>query len=160
MLDDGQNFFKYMESTETVSFANIIETECLWYCFSTILQNDLNSAKDHWNTHRIRKSRFQTIHGRPNVLYEIPSRSRGQECLKLTISNEMFNQTAASVTEEQYPKDYQEYFSYLMEVLERRQPGTWQEALSLFIELKRMVNLQDYHFLSTIDAPLRSKKKC
>ena len=106
-------------------FANIIETECLWYCFSTILQNDLNSAKDHWNTHRIRKSRFQTIHGRPNVLYEIPSRSRGQECLKLTISNEMFNQTAASVTEEQYPKDYQEYFSYLMEVLERRQPETW-----------------------------------
>ena len=122
-----------MESTETVSFANIIETECLWYCFSTILQNDLNSAKGHCNTHRIRKSRFQTTHGRPNVLYEIPSRSRGQECLKLTISNEMFNQTAASVTEEQYPKDYQEYFSYLMEVLERRKPETWQEALSLLI---------------------------
>ena len=114
-----------MESTETVSFANIIKTECIWYCFSTTLENDLNSAKDHWNTHRIRKSRFQTIHGRPNVLYEIPSRSRGQECLKLTISNEMFNQTAASVTEEEYPEDYQEYFSYLMEVLERRQPETW-----------------------------------
>ena len=93
--------------------------------FSTILQNDLNSARDHWNQHIIRKSRFQTIHGRPNVLYEIPSRSRGQECLKLTISNEMFNQTAASVTEEEYPEDYQEYFSYLMEVLERRQPETW-----------------------------------
>ena len=55
----------------------------------------------------------------------------------------MFNQTAASVTEEEYPEDYQEYFSYLMEVLERRQPETWQEALSLFIELKRMLNLQD-----------------
>ena len=160
MLDDGENFLKYMESTETVSFANIIETECLWYCFSTILQNDLNSAKDHWNTHRIRKSRFQTIHGRPNVLYEIPSRSRGQECLKLTISNEMFNQTAASVTEEERPDDYQGYFSYLMEVLERQQPGTWQEALSFFIELKRMINFQDYHFLSTIHAALRSKKKC
>ena len=49
-------------------------------------------AKDHWNTHRIRKSRFQTIHGRLNVLYEIPSRSRAQECLKLTVSNEMSNQ--------------------------------------------------------------------
>ena len=143
-----------MESTETVSFANIIETECLWYCFSTILQNDLNSAKDHWNTHRIRKSQFQTIYGSSNVLYEIPSRSRGQECLKLAISNEMFNQNAASVTEEEYPEDYQEYFSYLMEILERRQPGTSQEALSLFIELKDMVNLKDYHFLSTIDAPL------
>ena len=50
----------------------------------------------------------------------------------LTISNEMFNQTAASVTEEEYPEDYQEYFSYLMEVLERRKPETWQEALLLF----------------------------
>ena len=65
MLDDGENFLKYMESTETVSFANIIETECLWYWFSTILQNDLNSVKDHWNARRIHKSRFQTIHGRP-----------------------------------------------------------------------------------------------
>ena len=37
----------------------------------------------------------------------------------LTISNEMFNQAAASVTEEEYPEDYQEYFSCLMEVLER-----------------------------------------
>ena len=115
----------YMQSTGTVSFANIIETKYLWYCFSTILQNYLNSAKDHWNTHRIRKSWFQTIHGRLNVLYEIPSRSRGQKCLKLTLLNEMFNQTAASVTEEEYPEDYKEYFSYLMEVLERRQPGTW-----------------------------------
>ena len=132
-----------MESTETVNFANIIETECLWYCFSTILQNDLNSVKDHWNTHRIRKSRFQTIHGRPNVLYEIPSRSGGQEGLKLIISNEMFDQAAVSVTDEEYPGDYQEYFSYLTDVLERRQPETWQEALSLFIQLKRMVNVQD-----------------
>ena len=47
-----------------------------------------------------------------------------------------------------------------MEVLERRQPELWQEALSLLIELKRMVNLQDYHFLSTVYVPLRSKKKC
>ena len=45
-----------MEPTETASFGNIIETECLWYCFSTILQNCLNSVKDHWNAHRIRKS--------------------------------------------------------------------------------------------------------
>ena len=65
--------------------------------------------KDHWNTHRIRKSWFQTIHGRPNVLYEISSRSGGQEGLKLTILNEMFDQAAASVTEKEYPEDYQKY---------------------------------------------------
>ena len=55
----------------------------------------------------------------------------------------MFDQAVASVTDEEYPGDYQEYLSYLMDVLERRQPETWQEALSLFIQLKRMVNFQD-----------------
>ena len=46
-----------------------------------------------------------------------------------------FDQAATSATDEEYPGDYQEYFSYLMDVLERRQPETWQ--------LKRMVNFQD-----------------
>ena len=55
----------------------------------------------------------------------------------------MFDQAAASVTDEEYPGDYEEYFNYLTDVLERRQPETWQEALSLFIQLKRMVNVQD-----------------
>ena len=78
-----------------------------------------------------------------NVFYEIPSRSGGQEGLNLNILNEMFDQAAASATEEEYPEDYQEHFSYLMEVFEWRQPDTWQETLSLFIKLKCMVNLQD-----------------
>ena len=65
------------------------------------------------------------------------------EAKKVNILNEMFDQAAASATEEEYPEDYQEHFSYLMEVFEWRQPDTWQETLSLFIELKCMVNLQD-----------------
>ena len=78
-LDGGGNFSSIWSQQKTVSFANTIQTVCLWYCFSTILQN---SVKDHLNTHRIRKSQFQTIHGRPNVLYEIPSISSGLEGLK------------------------------------------------------------------------------
>ena len=34
-----------------------------------------------------------------------------------------------------YPEDYQEYFSYLREVLECWESEKWQEALSLFTEL-------------------------
>ena len=68
--------------------------------------------------------------------YEIPSRSGGQEGLNLNILNEMFDQAAASATEEEYPEDYQKLFSYLMEVFEWRQIDTLQETLLLFIELK------------------------
>ena len=53
-----------------------------------------------------------------NVFYEIPSRSGGQEGLNLNILNELFDQAAVSATEEEYPEDYQEHFSYLMEVFE------------------------------------------
>ena len=71
-----------------------------------------------------------------NVLYEIPSRSGGQEGLNLNILNEMFDQAAASATEEEYPADYQKLFSYLIKVFEWRQIDTLQETLLLFIELK------------------------
>ena len=53
-----------------------------------------------------------------NVLYEISSRSGGQECLNLNILNEMFDQAAAPATEEEYPEDYQEHLIYPMEVFE------------------------------------------
>ena len=53
-----------------------------------------------------------------NVFYEIPSRCGGQEGLNLNILNEVFDQAAASDTEEEYTEDYQEHFSYLMEVFE------------------------------------------
>ena len=46
----------------------------------------------------------------------------------------MFGQAAATVTEKEYPTDYQEYFSYLSADLELQKPETWQEALLLFIE--------------------------
>ena len=73
--------------------------------FSNILQNNLDSLKNHWNTHRIGESRFQTKHGRPNILYEFPSRSWSQEGLKFAMSNEMFDLAAASFIEEEYSED-------------------------------------------------------
>ena len=41
------------------------------------------------------------IHGRSNVLHEILSISGSQENIKLTISNEIFDRAATSVTEEE-----------------------------------------------------------
>ena len=49
-----------------------IDKECLWFYFSKIIQKDFDVLKDHWNNHQITKSRFETIPGRPNVLYYLP----------------------------------------------------------------------------------------
>ena len=48
---------------------NELHLECLWFCFSSILQRDVNGLVEHWNTHQIRLSRHGTVPGVPNVLY-------------------------------------------------------------------------------------------
>jgi hypothetical protein len=37
--------------------------------FSTLIQNDLDITKEHWNTHDIRKSHHDTVSGRPDELF-------------------------------------------------------------------------------------------
>eukprot|EP00794_Sanderia_malayensis_P012929 gene12929-14261_t len=37
-----------------------------------VIQENLNRVKSHWNSHYIRKSRHETIAGRPNELYFLP----------------------------------------------------------------------------------------
>ena len=41
---------------------------CLWFCFKDILRADLDHVRDHWNTYYIRKSRHDTVPGRPDEL--------------------------------------------------------------------------------------------
>ena len=32
---------------------NDLEMECLWFCFSKLIQQELDHVKDNWNTHYI-----------------------------------------------------------------------------------------------------------
>ncbi|CAH3191591.1 unnamed protein product, partial [Porites evermanni] len=51
-----------------------ISLECLWYCFTKVLQKELDSVKEQWNTHRIRKSRNDSVPGRPDSLFFLPDK--------------------------------------------------------------------------------------
>ena len=51
---------------------------CLWFCFAQLLQDDLDKVKEHWNTHLIRGSRYDTISGRPDELFLLPELHRGE----------------------------------------------------------------------------------
>ena len=48
---------------------NQLEEEALWYCFSRILQEDLDLVREHWNTQRIRHSKHDTVLGRPDDFF-------------------------------------------------------------------------------------------
>ena len=59
------NVFKDLMECEVFTPGNDLEMECLWFCFSNLIQQDLDHVKDHWNTHYIRRSRYDTVPGRP-----------------------------------------------------------------------------------------------
>ena len=44
--------------------------------------------KDHWNSHRVRSSQFETVLGRLDVLYYLHDISRGASDLKLHVTEQ------------------------------------------------------------------------
>ena len=106
-------------------------------CFSKIIQKDFDVLKDHWNSHRIRQSRFETIPGRPNVLYYLPDISGGVTDLRLHVSGQQINAVLGYVSpDKNVLNEYQEYFEYVIRRLQLENPSSYQPALQLFNVLK------------------------
>ena len=57
--------------------------ECLWFCFSNLIQQDLDHVKDHWNTHNIQRSRYDTFPGRPDELFHLPEMHNAQDFIQV-----------------------------------------------------------------------------
>ncbi len=55
--------------------------DCVKWCFTGVLQTELDKVKERWNNHVIRKcSSTNAPNGKPDVLYFLPSRSGGRHC--------------------------------------------------------------------------------
>ena len=63
-----KHFFLHLESNGRLDMTSLIDRECLWFSFGSIIQSELDVMKDHWNSHRIRSPRFETVPGRPDIL--------------------------------------------------------------------------------------------
>lgn len=55
------NYFKDLAEKGLFHAGNELEEGALWYCFSGILQRDLDFVREHWNTHHIRDSKHDTM---------------------------------------------------------------------------------------------------
>ena len=75
------NFFKDLVDGRQLDTTSELQMECLWFCFSEVLQKELDEIKEHWNTHFIRKSHHDTISGRPDSLYYLPQLHGGMRSL-------------------------------------------------------------------------------
>ena len=75
----------------TVDLTCDAEKECLWFCFARILQENLNHVKEHWNSHYIRRSRYDTVRRRPDTLFYLPEVHGGSPGLLQPVpEDEMF----------------------------------------------------------------------
>ena len=61
----------------------MLEAECLWFSFSNLLQKELDEVRHHWNTHYIRRSRHDTLAGRPDELYYLPENVDAENHVKV-----------------------------------------------------------------------------
>ena len=126
------NFFNDLCQRGEVDLTSPLHKECLWFCFSKLLQSHLNQVKDHWNTHYIRRSRHDTVQGRPDSLYFLPELSGGATNLLLPVPEQEEVYAQMHLIEEEEENVHDEYFQYVMQTCELQQPRHWQEALRLY----------------------------
>ncbi|KAJ7354871.1 hypothetical protein OS493_029426 [Desmophyllum pertusum] len=131
------NYFNDLISRELFNPGNEFETEALWYCFSGILQQDLDMVKEHWNTHRIRKSRHDTVAGVPDELYVLPECNGGVDGLLLPIAEEQIHYVSQNLLPqfEDESSVYTEYFDYVLSNCDLEFPSDWEEAEALYLIL-------------------------
>ena len=55
------NFLKDVVEEQNLNTEPGFHRDCLWFCFSELIQNDLDEFVEYWNTHTIRKSRNYTV---------------------------------------------------------------------------------------------------
>ena len=82
------NFFKDLIDRDLFHPGNQLEEEALWYCFSGVLQKDLDLVREPWNTHRIRDSKHDTLPGRPDELFLLSECSGGIDGLLFPVSTD------------------------------------------------------------------------
>ncbi len=129
------NFFKDLVETGEFCPANEVQSECLWFCFSAVLQADLDFVKDHWNTHTIRASLYHTVAGKPDELYMLPENKGGENKLH-AVSVQQIEYVAENLLQyEEVPNWYQMYFDNIVTSMNIERATNWREALHLYREL-------------------------
>ena len=82
------NFLKDLQNEVLFNLSLDRHKECMKFCFSVILQSELDNIKEMWNNHRIRNSRnAESPWGIPDILYFNPA-AAGATAYKFPLAGE------------------------------------------------------------------------
>ena len=128
------NFFKDLSDNGVYINGDTYHDECLWFCFNEILQQDLDFFRIHWNTHRIRQSRHDTVAGKPDELFFMPESFGGEDQMQ-PVTDAQLEVVASHCEEPIVDNDYYSYFTCVVELQRLAKPRNWKECLHLFEHL-------------------------
>ncbi|XP_019208015.1 uncharacterized protein LOC109197466 [Oreochromis niloticus] len=115
------------------------ERQCLLrFCFTGVLQKDLDECKDLWNKHRIRPSRLASCPGGiPNKLYLLPHRYGSRDCGFAVEERELdvFPEEGLLVGLCGDP-NIGEYLQQAVQQNTLQQPQDWESTTELYLALK------------------------
>jgi len=134
------NFFKDLNEQRILDLTSELQMECLWFCFSDLIQRTLDDVKEQWNTHYIRRSRFDTVEGRPDSLYYLPELSGGANHFLLPVPEAETNYARSHIVETEEDNLYQDYFNYVLQSCNLNKPADWMEGLDLYNTLRQYAN--------------------
>ena len=130
------NFFKDLVAQGILDLSSELDMECLWFCFAELIQKVLNEVKEHWNTHLIRKSRHDTVSGRPDSLFYLPSHSGGNQYM-MSVPETEIGYAREHVVQMQHSNIHQDYFDYALQACSYDKPTNWREGLQLYNVLRQ-----------------------
>ena len=115
------SFFKDMVATGEFNLGNTLHMELAWYTFSPLLQYKLDQVALQWNTRYIRKTRHDTIPGRPDELIFLPELTGGQNSGSIISDSEVDSAYSeeenlvedATTIMNDVDKELVEYFKYV-----------------------------------------------
>ena len=142
------NFFRDMRDRGVFDNSDPVHVECIRFCFTRILQADLDRAVEIWNNHTIRRqTNSECPSGKPNIMYHLP------QCFHATDRSQpiLFAEDEIDEVEAQYCKSYPPYgcsdaftdvVRYIIEddIENFEMPTTTDEALSLYTRLIELLD--------------------
>ncbi len=141
-------YFKDLRDRGLFSDDDIIQRECLKFCFMEVLQKELHKIAQHWNTHRIRPSANpESPPGRPDILYFLPQSADTYD-YATPVGLDEIEIAEGEFAETPPPRGCSNYFHELAEMIMQDErldmPETAAEAENLYITLLNLINDLSY----------------
>ncbi|XP_041364959.1 uncharacterized protein LOC121380210 [Gigantopelta aegis] len=118
------------------------DTNLIQFCFSNLVQNDLDRIVTVWNSHRIRPSKNENVpHGRPMVLYSMPEVFSVRNYMRAVNQTDVDICRTDCLFRDEFTCDQEMFELLLMYMLQYglEPPTNAQEGVDLYLTLKPLV---------------------